>query len=47
MKTKITITYDTNTVNESDDVLTQIGLLLINNIDKLNEYEVEHEVGVE
>lgn len=40
MKTAVTIVYETNSVKESDDILTQIGLLMVKNKDKLKQYEV-------
>lgn len=46
MKTKITITLDTETKENSDDILTQIGLLLMKNSNKTKEYEIEHEQDV-
>ncbi|HBJ1650397.1 TPA: hypothetical protein LA460_000301 [Clostridium botulinum] len=46
MKTKITITYDTDNIEDSDDILTQIGLLLMKNSNKTKEYEIEHEQDV-
>ncbi|WP_252225286.1 MULTISPECIES: hypothetical protein [unclassified Clostridium] len=46
MKTKITITLDTETKENSDDILTQIGLLLIKNSNKTKGYEIEHEQDV-
>ncbi|WP_205427938.1 MULTISPECIES: hypothetical protein [Clostridium] len=46
MKTKITITLDTETKENSDDILTQIGLLLIKNSNKIKEYAIEHEQDV-
>lgn len=46
MKSKITITLDTNTEKDYDDILTQIGLLLMQNSNKLKEYEVEHEQDI-
>lgn len=43
MKSKITITLDTDTEEDYNDILTQIGLLLMQNSKKLKEYEIEHE----
>ena len=46
MKTKITIILDTETKENSDDILTQIGLLLMKNSNKTKEYEIEHEQDI-
>lgn len=46
MKFKITITLDTDTEKEYDDILTQIGLLLMQNSNKIKEYEIEHEQDI-
>lgn len=46
MKSKITITLDTDTEKEYDSILTQIGLLLMQNSNKIKEYEVEHEQDI-
>lgn len=43
MKATITINIETEE-NNIDDILTQIGLLLINN-NKLKEYELEYELN--
>lgn len=42
MKTKVVITYETDIEKDSDDILTQIGLLLIVNSKKIKEYEIKH-----
>ena len=46
MKSRISITLNTNTEKEYEDILTQIGLLLMMNNQKIKEYEVEHEQNV-
>jgi len=46
MKSKITITLVTDTEKEYDDILTQIGLLLMQNSKKTKEYEIEHEEDI-
>ena len=46
MKSRITITLNTDTEKEYEDILTQIGLLLMMNNQKIKEYEIEHEQSV-
>lgn len=46
MKSKITITLDTNTEKEYDNILTQIGLLLMKNSNKLIAFEVDHKKDI-
>lgn len=46
MKSKITITFDTDTEKKYDDILTQIGLLLMQNSNKIKEFEIEHEQDI-
>lgn len=46
MKSKITITLDIDTEKNYDDILTQIGLLLMQNSNKIKEFEIEHEQDI-
>lgn len=42
MKTKIEIIFETDSEDKSIDILTQIGLVMMENARKVSEYEIKH-----